>query len=177
MHRALDVATPVTWSGEADDASVVIDVVVDGEPEPLPAESAVLLVRSGRAKYADRAARIKAVRWRLEAREQARRALAVAVPVPVERLRPHFRNRRLFRTRGARKHLRIDHRTRTAAPRPREHRPRERRASRSHSRRGPPRDDDPPDPLASAGWRGFAVASLRLHAHELRRSGARRAAA
>jgi hypothetical protein len=55
-------------------------------------------------------------------------------------------------------------------------RARERRASSNTSRRGPPRDDDDPDPPADVRhWRGFSAASLRLHAHQARRSGTRRA--
>jgi hypothetical protein len=66
------------------------------------------------------------------------------IGVPIERIRPHFLNRALFRTRGKRRALRFRPVLRVA--RPREHRPRAHR-SRSSPRRGPPRGDAEPSDL------------------------------
>lgn len=70
------------------------------------------------------------------------------------------------------------YRTRRPVRRPRrvQQRPREHR-SRAHARRGPPSGDSDPEPPRVDRLGGFLTASLRLHAHLLRRSGAARAEA
>lgn len=68
-------------------------------------------------------------------------------------------------------------------PRPRRYptgqrvtRPRSRRSGRKSAARGDPSQAEDPDPEPVERFDGFAVASLRLHVHLCRRSGARRAA-
>jgi hypothetical protein len=93
--------------------------------------------------------------------------------VPHERLRPHFPNRTLWRTRGRRRDLRpaILHappRRENAGPltRAHEHRPRTRQRARA------PSSDDPspePEPPPVEGWRGLAAASVRMQTRLARR--------
>ena len=77
-------------------------------------------------------------------------------PVPPERLRPHFLNRALWRTRGPRRHLRatVVHvpQRREKVARPRERQPSTRR--RTASRDGPSRLDPDDEPHLSATRRG-----------------------
>lgn len=64
------------------------------------------------------------------------------------------------------------HTSRPAAPRA----VRRNRANRARAPGGRGGDDDPHEPEPIAPWRGLAVASIRLHAHVLRRSAAMRVA-
>lgn len=83
-------------------------------------------------------------------------------------VRPYFKSRYLYRTRGSRTAPTIVRRI-SATPRPRVSRSRVAQRSRSPGRLG---DEPPPEPDI-ASWRGLAVASVRMVAHLERRRAAR----
>jgi hypothetical protein len=81
-------------------------------------------------------------------------------PVPLDRLRPHFVNRELWRTREHRPPATVH------VPQRRENvaRPRERRPATRRRARAPTSDDPSPktEPPPVEVWRGLAAASVRM---------------